>query len=133
MSPSQLSCIRSGLRGEERQYFTEKIIEIVTSIHHTPAIYQQDGLGENAIAFLHYFIGGMDWYITEKDPGAPEDEEIGILPSTQQQAYGLACAQSEELGYISVAELIANNVELDLHFTPCTLGEIKAIRMCRAV
>jgi hypothetical protein len=33
-----------------------------------------------------------------------------------------------ELGYISIAELVANNVELDLYFTPRTLAEVKRER-----
>lgn len=31
-----------------------------------------------------------------------------------------------EIGYISIAELVKNGAEIDLHFDPKTLGEIKA-------
>lgn len=31
-----------------------------------------------------------------------------------------------ELGYISITELLDNGVELDLYFTPSTLGQINA-------
>jgi hypothetical protein len=33
-----------------------------------------------------------------------------------------------EIGYISIEELTRHGVELDLHFTPCSLGNIKAER-----
>ena len=35
-----------------------------------PATYGQDGLGEAAVVHLHYFMAGMDWWVTEKDIGA---------------------------------------------------------------
>jgi len=59
----------------------------------------------------------MDWYITEKDMG---DEQI--------QAFGLADLGMgfPELGYISIEELVENGVELDLHWTPKTLAEVKS-------
>jgi hypothetical protein len=31
-----------------------------------------------------------------------------------------------ELGYISIEELVANGIELDLYWTPKTLAEVKA-------
>ncbi len=81
-----------------------------------PKTYEQDGLGDNAIAHLHYFKGSCDWYITEKDSE----------PDGQHQAYGLAnLGYGGEVGYISIVELIELDVELDLHFTPGTLAEIK--------
>jgi len=67
------------------------------------------------IAHLHYFTGSGDWYITERDTS-----------TEQHQAFGLAdLGYGGELGYISIAELIANNVELDLHFTPQPLAQLR--------
>ncbi|MBL0011067.1 MAG: DUF2958 domain-containing protein [Nitrosomonas sp.] len=80
-----------------------------------PKTYGQDGMGDKAIAYLHYFSGGSDWYITEKDM---EDEQL--------QAFGLAnLGQGGELGYISIQELIDAGVEIDLYWTPKTIGQIK--------
>ena len=80
-----------------------------------PETYGQDGMGDKAIAHLHYFKGSMDWYITEKD-----------MEGEQLQAFGMVdMGYGPELGYISIAELVQNGIELDLHFTPMTLGEIK--------
>jgi hypothetical protein len=63
----------------------------------------------------------MDWYITERDIGDGDDD-------TQHQAFGLADlgVGEPELGYISIAELIDNNVELDLHFDPTPISQLKS-------
>ena len=117
----QLKAIDEGCRGEESQYFIDKLVEMAGVVSTMPMTYGQDGLGEQAVAHLHYFRGGMDWYITEKDMGAPCDH------MEQRQAYGLAdLGQGAECGYISIKELIEMNVELDLHFTPTTLVEIRS-------
>lgn len=114
---SQLHTIDQGCWGEERQYFYDKLVEMAGIVTTMPETYEQDGLGDNAIAHLHYFKGSCDWYITEKD-----SETDG-----QHQAFGLAnLGYGGEIGYISIVELIELGVELDLHFTPCTLAEIKA-------
>jgi len=114
---SQLHLIDQGCWGEERQYFYDKLVQMAGIVTTMPKTYEQDGLGDNAIAHLHYFKGSCDWYITEKDSE----------PDGQHQAFGLAnLGYGGELGYISIVELIELDVELDLHFTPCTLAEIKA-------
>lgn len=94
---------------------------VATTIAAMPVSYEQDGKGEEATAFLHYFSAGSDWYISEKDADGGVD-----------QAFGLAILNGDtdnaELGYISIRELVANGVELDLHFTPATLGSLKAAK-----
>jgi hypothetical protein len=40
------------------------------------------------------------------------------MEEEQLQAFGLACMFEKELGYISIAELLRNGAELDLHFEP---------------
>lgn len=116
---NQMYAIRSACRGEEGQWFQDKLRELATLIENMPKTYEQDGKGEQAIAYLHYFTGGCDWWITEKDAGTPEEPG-------QHQAFGRAKLGYEdpELGYISIPELLANGAELDLHFTPKTLAEI---------
>ena len=109
----------AGLSTDESEYFAAKILEMAERVRTMPATYGQDGKGERAIAYLHYFAGGMDWFITEKD-----------VEPDQLQAFGLADLGEgfPELGYISIQELTAHGVELDLHFAPKTLAEIKASR-----
>lgn len=121
---SQLAAMGAGVRGEEGQFFKDKFVEVAKVIEGMPHTYQTDGQGDKAIAYLHYFKGGMDWYITEKDVGDAEDEKEGI--SGQVQAFGYAdLGHGGELGYISIKELIESGVELDLYWSPKSIGEIK--------
>lgn len=116
---SQLCAIRDGLRGEEQSFFQEKIAAYSDALRTMPKVYEQDGLGDQAIVHLHYFKGNQDWFITERD-----------MTLVQHQAFGLADLFNDggELGYISIHELIRFDVELDLYWTPKTLGEVKANR-----
>lgn len=102
----------------------EKANAIVDIIKTMPVTYQQDGMGDDAIAYLHYqirlpMLPNSDWYITEKD----------ISGKLQQQAFGLArigTNEKTELGYISLQELLSIPViKLDLDFIPKTLADIK--------
>ena len=119
LSRGQLFVMCDGAQGEESEYFRDKIHTLAKLIEHMPRTYAQDGLGDQAIAYLHYFKGGADWYITELD--IETADEPG-----QHQAFGLAnLGYGAELGYISIVELVANGVELDLHFSPTTLATLK--------
>lgn len=116
----ELQAIGDGCRSEEKQFFFDKIVEMAGIISTMPKTYEQDGKGNEAIVYLHYFRGNQDWYITEKDMETPEEPG-------QYQAFGLAdLGYGGELGYISIVELVKAGVELDLYFKPRTLAEIKA-------
>ena len=70
-----------------------------------------------ALAHLHYFIGGCDWWIVEKDS---DPDHAG-----QVQAFGIAdLGMGAELGYISIPELLENGAETDLYFKAKTIGDI---------
>ncbi len=117
---SQMHCLADACRGEEKQWFFDKLCELAALVTAMPKTYEQDGKGDRAIASLHYFVGGCDWWVTEKDIETPD--ALG-----QHQAFGLASLGDEpELGYISIVELLANGAELDLHFNPRTLAEVRA-------
>ncbi|MBO6225394.1 MAG: DUF2958 domain-containing protein [Psychrobacter sp.] len=100
----------------------EKALKIAKMIETMPKTYEQDGKGNEAIAYLHYQIRHpnyqkSDWYITEKD-----------LSDDQLQAFGLVSLSGgrPELGYINLVELgTIELVTLDLDFTPTRLGEIR--------
>lgn len=113
---SQSAVLRDGLKGEEADFFRDKIAEMNRTIESMPKTYDQDGKGENATVYLHYFTPGGDWYITEKD-----------VEADQNQAFGLAnpFGDGGELGYISLPELVDAGAELDLHWTPKTIAEIR--------
>ena len=119
----QLDAMTSALRGEEGDFFEAKIEEYAERTRTMAKTYEQDGKGDEAIVYLHYFHpNGFDWYITEKDMGD------GSGDTTQYQAFGYADMGYPELGYISIDELKRNNVELDLYWTPRTLAEVKRER-----
>ena len=111
---TQMAVIQHAMRGEEGAFFVGKMIEYAERIASMPKTYETDGTGDQAIAHLHYFTGGCDWYITEKD-----------CEDVQHQAFGLACIHESELGYISIVDLLRCRAELDLHFTPRTLAAVK--------
>jgi len=120
---NQLTTVRVLMRGEEKQFFIDKMVELSARVNAMPETYAQDGLGDKAKVFLHYFKGGADWFITEKDMGDESDD------TGQHQAFGLVnlgFGFPDSMGYISIAELIELNVELDFYYDPKTLGEVKA-------
>lgn len=117
MSEGQNKAVIAGLMGEEWKFFADKMKELAGVIAAMPKTYDQDGMGDSAVAHLHYFRGAADWYITEKD----------MEGKGTQQAFGLAdLGYGGELGYISIEELISAGVELDFHFSPKTIGQIKS-------
>jgi hypothetical protein len=114
---SQRGALTECLRGEEREYFADMLNALTDRIESMPVTYQQDGLGAEAIVYLHYFTGGRaSWFITEKDKDGGTEQAFG-----KADLYG----DGGELGYISIDELTANNVEIDLHWTPKPLKECK--------
>ncbi len=125
LSHGQMSVMIDACRGEEREFFMRKFIDLAQQIEVMPKTYEQDGKGDQATAHLHYFLNDSDWYITEKDMDG------GI-----EQAYGYAVLNGDdecaECGYISIAELTHYGAELDLHFAPCSLAKIKAKRAGKA-
>ena len=117
MSRPQIAALLHGFQGEEGEHFETLLLEYARRIEEMPKTYEQDGL-EDPMAFLHYFMGESDFYITEKD-----------MSEEQLQAFGFAILngdlQSAEMGYISIKELIEIGMELDLHFAPKSIGAIK--------
>ncbi len=119
---SQLQAIGQLCQGKEHQFFFNKMVEMANVITSMPVTYETDGQGDQAVVQLHYFTSDCDWYITERDC---MDEQL--------QAFGLACIWEEEVGYISIKELVEAGAELDLHWTPKTLGQVKAERVMQDV
>lgn len=106
---------------EERDYFTQTIFDLKAHIDAMPHTGQTEGQGMDAFVQLHYFRGNYDAWITEKDVGDGSDD-LG-----QYQAFGWASFHGfsdGELGYISIAEIIDADVELDLHWTPKPLRDV---------
>ena len=63
----------------------------------------QDGRGKDAIVYLHYFVGSIDWYITEID------QQVSTT------AFGWAQINDQgEFGYIDLNELEQVRVDKEL-------------------
>ena len=134
MSNSQRLATEEGLRGEEKGFFQEKMQELESIIEQMPSTYQtQDLPDEQKPVGLRYFgPNGAQWFIIEKDRGGPwqgaNPETDGPNGPRQTQAFGLADLGMDypELGYINIEELTKiPQVELDYHFTPTNLLEVK--------
>jgi hypothetical protein len=75
-----------------------------------PPLYSQDGKGERAIALVHFFTGGYDFFASEFDP------EEGLF-------FGVAKLFERELGYASADEFASlGKLERDLYWTPKPLS-----------
>lgn len=120
MPVSQRNCLADALRGEERVGIAEVVLRATEQIETMPKTYEQDGLGDAAVAHLHYFRGSVDAWITEKDKGDGSEDTAQYQAFGKQSFYG---PDSAEMGYISIKELIENGVELDLYWEPKTLKE----------
>ena len=116
LSRMQFSTLIELCHGEEGDHFLKILIDLDQCIGAMPKTYEQDGLGEKAVAHLHYFMGGCDWWITEKD-----------VEGGTQQAFGLVdMGHGPELGYISIDELVSvRGMNVDLHWKRCTLATIR--------
>ena len=111
------------IEGEEGQYFVDMLLELAATIKTMPKTGDTDGQGDKAIVHLRYFIGNFDFWITERDMGD------GSADLQQHQAFGfvnLGDPDNAELGYISLPELFASNVELDLNWAPKSLAQVRA-------
>lgn len=116
INTQQLDCMIELLGGEESDWFRDIIMLYAHRLRTMPKTYEQQDAKDPTV-YLHYFNGGSDWWITERDMERP-----------QFQAFGLASINGEdpELGYISIVELIRHGVELDLHFDPRPLSEVRS-------
>jgi len=103
------------INGDEGAEMASKAQAMAAIIEGMAATYEQDGKGDNATVYLHYFQSSADWYITEKD-----------VDGGTKQAFGYAdLGQGGELGYISIDELTKGDAELDLYFDPKPLKAVK--------
>lgn len=115
LGASQFEAIRRFCNGEEGEWYREAVARIDETIAKMPLPYTTDGQGEDAIVHLHYFCSGWDWFLTEKD-SEPD----------QMQTFGLVAGLETELGYICIPEVTGVGAELDLHWTPKPLSEVRA-------
>ena len=124
----QASVTGTLLRGsEEKGFFSDKMQELQEIIRQMPATYETDGVpdSERPVSLRYFGPNGAQWFIIEKDRGDPANEGNGF--PNQTQAFGLADLGMghPEVGYISIPEITRAGAELDYHFAPRTLLEVK--------
>ena len=90
-----------------------------------PALYSSDGVSlKEKMIYMHFFIGGCDWYATEYDPKEGLFFGFVILNDDLENAeWGNFCL--EELSDIKIQFL---EIDRDLHFTPAKAIDIEDIR-----
>lgn len=122
LPPNQLRAI---IGNEELWEVIDRLSGIIKRM---PQTYETDNTPtDDKIVYLHYFYGGSDWYIVEKDKGSKDDEVKGL----QQQAFGYSIMNGDyeeaEWGYIPI-EYMRNSIpmlELDFYFAPIPFGLLK--------
>lgn len=94
--------------------------EILSKI---PRLYETEGIKlKEKLIYLHFFIGGCDWYIAEYDG---EDMFFGFVVLNNDLA-------NAEWGYVSFSELKSISVHFcqvdnDVHWTICRASMIEKI------
>jgi hypothetical protein len=117
IGPAQRAALWAALEGEERDHFADIVTRLVATWQAMPATYATEAQGRAAVAQLHYFLGGADWWIVEKDSDPDHAGQI--------QAFGIAAlGMGPERGYISIPELLERGAELDFYYEPQTVAEI---------
>jgi hypothetical protein len=115
MSKEQQKVFEEALRGEEKEFFSEKLEEFKKNWSDMPNIHGQEHKSDEAIAYLHYFKNDFHIYLTERDPESLE--VFGLMGR-------IGGDQDREKGYQSIENIREAGFELDLHFTPATLNAI---------
>jgi len=117
LSREQAQVMRTLMDGEEGPYFQAKAREMAGIILGMPKTHETAN-NPDPVVYLHYFNGGSDWYVFERD-----------MYEEQLQTYCYACLNGwydcAEVGLVSIEELCENGVELDLHWSPRPLSAIK--------
>ena len=114
MPESERKALLESLEGEEGNAIAETVMDMCHTIFNMPLPHETEDQ-EDPIAYLHYFHGSLDAYITERDTSGDQLQAFGKI----NLGYGT------ELGYISILELIECGVELDLYFKPVPLSQVK--------
>ena len=115
----QIAAMARGMQTGERHSFYEQTCNLWQTIKAMPLVYGHGGPGDDAIVHLHYSYGDMHWFITERDEY-----------TFQKQAFGysyLGSKDTAKLGYISIKELIYNQVSIDMNWQPRTLADCKLV------
>ncbi|MBT9499486.1 MAG: hypothetical protein IV103_20205 [Zoogloea sp.] len=131
MPIDQRFTLKEQLKGKEGIAIAQAVLETVHRILATPLTYQTEAIHmPEKVVHLHYFRGGVDAWIVERDLGeCPDPEHLLAGIGEQRQAFGKCDVfgggwWDAEWGYVSIQFLIEAGVELDLHWEPKAVKEI---------
>lgn len=94
-------------------------------LNELPRLYStEDKSIKDKLIYIHFFIGGSDWYIAEYDPKDRIFFGYAILNNDLQNA---------EWGYMSLDELAGINVrgievDRDMHWKPTRFWDIEGVQ-----
>ena len=91
-----------------------------------PALYSQDGKGDEAIAYLKLFAGGWTWFVCEINPETLE--AFGKVYSDMEPHGGYGYIDLREVASAKIPLGIGKvwyGVERDRFFKPCRIGDCK--------
>lgn len=108
--------ILEGLKGEEGLTFAETAKRVWWTFRTMPETYQTKDQ-EDPIAYLHFFTGSWDWWITEKDVEPEQIQAFGFVKSE-------LCPDGE-WGYVNLEEITKEGAELDLYFSPAPVSKFR--------
>jgi hypothetical protein len=116
---AQYEALKEIHRGPEKDSAKEITQRLAETIESMPGPYGTEGTARpEKMVYLHYFQGGSDFYILERDN----------LPGRQYQAFGYTILNGDlenaEFGYIDIFGLIELGVELDFYFKPVKFKEL---------
>ena len=103
---------------EESGFFKEIAAHLRRSGEAMPAAGGQRLDEEAPMVYLHYFLGASDVWVLEKAEGGGVEQvfAFSLLNGDHQMA---------ELGYVDLSELLLVGFELDFHFEPKPLSEVR--------
>ena len=64
---SQIAVLEEAIKGEEGLHFSQMLLTLYDNILSIPKPYETEDQGDAVTVRLHYFKGGSDWYIIERD------------------------------------------------------------------
>ena len=119
MGRSQWVVLQSLMDGsEESGFFKEIAAHLRRSVEAMPTAGGQRLDEEAPMVYLHYFLGASDVWVLEKAEGGGVEQvfAFSLLNGDHQMA---------ELGYVDLSELLLVGFELDFHFEPKPLSEVR--------
>lgn len=126
----QLRFIEELIKGEEGEFFLDKMNEVAETIEKLPSY---NGSEPDPLVLMHYFRGASDWYIFEYDRSNSTDGYIraygftirnGDYINADNGTIPICTPKTDKVGMAN--SICGLPVEIDLHWQPKRLSRIKA-------